>query len=537
MNEMFKYNFIKNCFFVLLACIIVTGCEDEVIEQVTPESGSNVQIDKSATNPKDLLAARQYYSNQALLTRTRTSDNDSLVNFTPFFREDPSWKFYAFGENDSIVVIDVDLTDRICQDYLTVENIAAYKKYKQLKFRQSYSRYVYTRNIRSGQENGFYMTIIPSVNYVRNANKRIRYNTYLRRDTQLDGYVLFHSLEGKLVNGWEYSTGKLTGKILPANNNRKAKRKLNLIACPANYLVELKIKIPATTRWGESGSGWDVDGGSFPDVVITPGGGDIDGGSLPEVDITPDGGWPTDPDPNPNPDITDPDPGDNGGYGGGGGGATSSITPGNFKVKVMTPVFCNKILNKLKVNPKNVTFVFRNDNPTSNAAYENGEISIYNRLLDPNFFTKNDVESIVFHEFVHYKQDVIDNLVIEEVDGEIKRIAYNVCYTEYDIEMYKADFYEMMQYRNIPLAETSRSELQQRYWNEAWNAEVQPYLDAYNNRITYVEYYNINQIRMEIEAYQSQLDEYRYIMSDALRKQSELNLATFINRLNKITNQ
>ena len=35
---------------------------------------------------------------------------------------EPSWLFYACSQNDTLLAVDVDVTDRIMQDYVLPEN-------------------------------------------------------------------------------------------------------------------------------------------------------------------------------------------------------------------------------------------------------------------------------------------------------------------------------------------------------------------------------------------------------------------------------
>ena len=85
----------------------------------------------------------------------------------------------------------------------------------------SHTRYVYIRHLKTGEEQGFFMTIVPSLNCTRNYSTRIERNTYLYRDKYLSGYVLFHNMDGTFANGWEYKDGQIVGRVF---SPRAAKR-------------------------------------------------------------------------------------------------------------------------------------------------------------------------------------------------------------------------------------------------------------------------------------------------------------------------
>ncbi|MDD4415131.1 MAG: hypothetical protein PHR14_11430, partial [Oscillospiraceae bacterium] len=250
-----------------------------------------VHDDKESALPQftEIETAKLWFNRHSVATdptRLATAQGNGGVYF-PFFNDAPSWNFYAINRNDSLTVVDVDITDRIRQDYVTEENLDSYRKNRQWQYRRSYSRFVHVTNHRTGKQKGFFMTIIPSRYYVKTYNKRIRRNTYLRRDKYLGGYVLFHNFEGAFVNGWEYKGGKIIHRIVPAGKGASGgeKEKLKLGILSAGYTVSPRLYTPVSTR-----SGVEDD-----DI--------IDGGWLDEVIITPD-----DPDPEPDwPDWPEPD--------------------------------------------------------------------------------------------------------------------------------------------------------------------------------------------------------------------------------------
>ena len=142
-----------------------------------------------------------------------------------------------------------------------------------------------------GTERAFYMTIVPTIDCVRNFSTRINRNTYLQRNKYLSGYILYHSLEGDIINGWEYKDGKITGKVISPLLVKELdianKKPLQLGKINSSYTVELKVDVQSrvASRSGEIDEGWDWDLGELPEVVVTPETGsddddwDIDDGS------------------------------------------------------------------------------------------------------------------------------------------------------------------------------------------------------------------------------------------------------------------
>lgn len=233
----------------------------------------------------DLDIARNWYNQQQITHEAETRSDNLNVNPIPVLSGSPSWEYYAINRNDSLLVVDVDLTDRVCQDFVTKENWDFYQQTKEWKYRRSYTHFVYVKNYKTNTETGFLMTIIPSKFYTKTHADRINKNTYLHRDKYLFGSVLFHDLNGKFVNGWKYERGKVVGKIRKKRwDDFPNVDRLVFRSIPARYEVAPQLYTPPTTRAGMEDDPL-YDGGTFPDIIVTP-------DPKPNWgDFTPGGGW------------------------------------------------------------------------------------------------------------------------------------------------------------------------------------------------------------------------------------------------------
>ena len=268
----------------------------------------------------DLDIARNWYNQQQIAHGMETRSDNLDVNPIPVLSDSPSWEFYAINRNDSLLVVDVDLTDRVCQDFVTKENWDFYQQTKEWKYRRSYTRFVYMKNYKTNTETGFLMTIIPSKFYTKTHADRINKNTYLHRDKYLFGSVLFHDLNGKFVNGWKYERGKVVSKIRKKRwDDFPDADRLVFRSIPARFEVTPQLYTPPATRTGMEDDPL-YDGGTFPDIIVTP-------DPKPDWgDYPPGGGWVEHPDdnyPNNNEDgynhdndgyINEPHDGGSGGY-------------------------------------------------------------------------------------------------------------------------------------------------------------------------------------------------------------------------------
>lgn len=264
----------------ILTCLLLSNCQDET-PSVRDTKSFGVNVRKTSNlGSGGLNEARQFYiNNSTLALKSRGADkSNSYSKYYPFLRKEPSWIFYICNQKDSMQVVEVDLTDCISQDYILKENWEAYKKYKQHKYLRSYTRYIYIHYLSSGRERAFYMTIIPTIDCVRNYSTRIPRNSYLHRNKYLSGYILYHSLDGNFINGWEYKDGKITGKVVSPelSINISEKKPLLLGKLNSSYTVELKVESQSriaarSSEFGEYDSNDDTyDGGWFDELVVTP---------------------------------------------------------------------------------------------------------------------------------------------------------------------------------------------------------------------------------------------------------------------------
>jgi hypothetical protein len=75
-------------------------------------------------------------------------------------------------------------------------------------------RMVVETNRKTGITQTFLMTFISSYDYLT-SKKSLRKNSYLKRASDFDGTVLFHTLQREFVNGWKYKKGKIVHELVP----------------------------------------------------------------------------------------------------------------------------------------------------------------------------------------------------------------------------------------------------------------------------------------------------------------------------------
>ena len=80
----------------------------------------------------------------------------------------------------------------------------------QKKLRNS-THLVIMKDLKTGHVRSFISVFVGSYDYLKKT-KRMSRNSYLYREKDFDGKVLFFKLNGSMINGWKYRDGKIVAK-------------------------------------------------------------------------------------------------------------------------------------------------------------------------------------------------------------------------------------------------------------------------------------------------------------------------------------
>jgi hypothetical protein len=236
---------------VLAICVLAfVRCHDYLPDDYFQSSEEREWHDSNGRSASVYLKlAKQWYDEQMqgqeVFLKSAQGEDKQL-----FFTE-PSWIYFKVSTKDNLTFVEVDLTDRIALDFVPADNAAEYEKTGDFKYIHSVTRLIIQTDKETGERIGFLMTIIPSVEYSAHLGSQISQNTYLKRENNLDGLIVYHNLSGEFVNGWEYEKGQIVSSLVEGIG------KDVIAAIPATYEVKQKI----ATRSG--------DGEELPTVVIT----------------------------------------------------------------------------------------------------------------------------------------------------------------------------------------------------------------------------------------------------------------------------
>lgn len=153
---------------------------------------------------------RQWYDqNKPDLVQTKSGLEDELSIMMA-----PNWSesFLREDENYETVEVAVAMNKRIT--YMTPVVRDKYFSAKDEKYKQDMRRFIFLTDKKTHKQFGFVMLIVPELDYLERTNFRpFQKNTYLERDEDFSGYVLYYELDGTFANGWRYEDGELVRKV------------------------------------------------------------------------------------------------------------------------------------------------------------------------------------------------------------------------------------------------------------------------------------------------------------------------------------
>ena len=114
------------------------------------------------------------------------------------------------------------------------------------------TRMVFIKNKKTGNISSFLMSIVGSKAYHANNEVKLGNNNYLQREKNFSGYIMYHDLTGKYVNGWVYKNGKIKG-TLSKQTGDDLKTELKMAVACSTY--EITTYYEQCTRWCKDSNG------------------------------------------------------------------------------------------------------------------------------------------------------------------------------------------------------------------------------------------------------------------------------------------
>ena len=180
---------------ILLALtLIFIACEQEWFGQEEDDTSMSVE------------EARAWFENnqpEFLVLKSANPDKKTKVI-------QPDWKSAFKSRNDKVEVVETSVLSNGLFGFVTKESREEWLSGGDSGYLVSLTRLVVLHYKKSDRMVSFFMTIIGDKTYLGKKEFKLWDNTYLTKDKDFNGMVLFHNTEGKFINGWRYTEGKIT---------------------------------------------------------------------------------------------------------------------------------------------------------------------------------------------------------------------------------------------------------------------------------------------------------------------------------------
>ena len=192
-------------FCLTLLSVVLYACQSDVYD---------FELEEVEVTCLGIINARNWFEvNEHLLrpsevlTRSATGEEE-VVTLNPLF----NWNIAELSRDPNWEVVELSW------EYEEVEQIFALWEVWQYAYANNFvpenvTRLVIVQNRNTDDRFGFKMRIAPSLNFLLNHGESLQTNSYLHRNSQLCGIVVFYTLDGEFMNGWRYRNGEITAAL------------------------------------------------------------------------------------------------------------------------------------------------------------------------------------------------------------------------------------------------------------------------------------------------------------------------------------
>ncbi len=122
----------------------------------------------------------------------------------------PEWKGAFATRNDKVEIVETHIVTNGGFGFATESAYEHWKATNNPGYMTSLTRLVVMKYRKSGEMVSFLMTIVGDKEYLETKQFKMWGNTYLKKEKDFSGLVLFHSPAGEFVNGWRFTNGEVT---------------------------------------------------------------------------------------------------------------------------------------------------------------------------------------------------------------------------------------------------------------------------------------------------------------------------------------
>lgn len=160
--------------------------------------------------------ARQWYeSNYDPVVSVSTRSGDEMPALIK-----PKWANATERNRGRYEVVQMPILTRTSRIIVDEDTRLHFDELRMQKKLRNSTHLVILKDLKTGNIRSFISVFVGSYDYLKKTTRMSR-NTYLYREKDFDGKVLFFKLNGSMINGWKYRDGKIVGKITPIDEDTK----------------------------------------------------------------------------------------------------------------------------------------------------------------------------------------------------------------------------------------------------------------------------------------------------------------------------
>lgn len=195
----------------IFACVCSLGLLFACTDHLQQGDGSPASRQRKSKNEElTISVARQWYENHyAPVVTTRSS----YLDYTERLMR-PIWEKARERNRRRYEVVEIPMQAKGQHVVLDAETASKWKPGDKSDFIRNAAKIVILYDKKTKKTSSFVMLFVGSYKYLQKVGAMGR-NSYLYREPDYDGSVLFYDLNGTFCNGWKYVDGKIVATISP----------------------------------------------------------------------------------------------------------------------------------------------------------------------------------------------------------------------------------------------------------------------------------------------------------------------------------
>jgi hypothetical protein len=185
-----RKEFLKQLLFLLLilACACIVEDDYTKFDKVKFREESREWFENSITAPIEI----------------KISDDDEGTLVVP------EWKYPSVTKKDEWATLEVPVLADRYSGVIDPKCVEMFEATEDIRYMETITRIVVRKNMITNKTDGFLMSISPSLDYLESTDfKPFLYMSYLQRDENFTGTIIFRTLKGELISSWLYRDGEV----------------------------------------------------------------------------------------------------------------------------------------------------------------------------------------------------------------------------------------------------------------------------------------------------------------------------------------